>query len=96
MGQVRQRARMQWFEVENGDKQGARRGPVTALLLQQGEVERVSEYRVEMICQENRIDAVLSALREAHPYEEPAFMVLQNLAFPAADTSTATRDARPR
>ncbi len=63
---------------------------------QQGEIERVSEYRVEMICREDRIDDVLAALREVHPYEEPAFMVLQNLAFPAADTPTATRDACPR
>lgn len=62
----------------------------------QGEVEQVSEYRVEMICQESQIDAVLAALREAHPYEEPAFMVLQNLAFPAADTSNATHDEHPR
>ena len=40
---------------------------------QTGEVERVAEYRVEMICTDDAVDAVVSALRAAHPYEEPAF-----------------------
>lgn len=39
----------------------------------QGEVERVSEYRVEMVCADESVDAALAALRETHPYEEPAF-----------------------
>jgi hypothetical protein len=38
-----------------------------------GAVERVSEYRVEMICGDDRVAAVTAALRAAHPYEEPAF-----------------------
>jgi hypothetical protein len=38
----------------------------------QGEIERVSEVRVEMICIEDKLKAALQALREAHPYEEPA------------------------
>lgn len=40
---------------------------------QQGEIERVSEFRVEMICAETCLDAAIDALRSAHPYEEPAF-----------------------
>ncbi len=40
---------------------------------QQGVVEEVEEYRVEMICDEKSIDTVIEALRLAHPYEEPAF-----------------------
>lgn len=40
---------------------------------QAGEVEQVVEYRVEMVCADERVDAALAALREAHPYEEPAF-----------------------
>ncbi|MCK0537819.1 NGG1p interacting factor NIF3 [Alcanivorax quisquiliarum] len=39
---------------------------------QQGEIERVPEYRVEMICEENALRPALAALRLAHPYEEPA------------------------
>lgn len=41
----------------------------------QGEVERVVEYRVETICPEHHLKAVVAALRQAHPYEEPAFDV---------------------
>ncbi|WP_346839349.1 YqfO family protein [Microbulbifer sp. SAOS-129_SWC] len=40
---------------------------------QAGTVEQVEEYRVEMVCADNLVDAVLVALRSAHPYEEPAF-----------------------
>ena len=36
---------------------------------------RVVELRLETLYPEDRHDAVLSALRAAHPYEEPAFDV---------------------
>ena len=36
-------------------------------------VERVEEYLVEMICDDQHLAAALQALKEAHPYEEPAF-----------------------
>ena len=38
-----------------------------------GAVERVPEYRVELICADEAVAAVTAALRAAHPYEEPAF-----------------------
>ncbi|MDR0378869.1 MAG: NGG1p interacting factor NIF3 [Candidatus Accumulibacter sp.] len=38
-----------------------------------GREEHVPEYRVEMICDDDRVAAVTAALRTAHPYEEPAF-----------------------
>ena len=38
-----------------------------------GEIEIVNEYRVEMLCPEEKVEAVTRALRAAHPYEEPAF-----------------------
>ena len=38
-----------------------------------GEVCQVAEYRVEMICEDALVGSVTSALRAAHPYEEPAF-----------------------
>jgi hypothetical protein len=38
-----------------------------------GEEEHVEEYRVEMVVPEDKLHAVLAALREAHPYEEVAF-----------------------
>ena len=40
---------------------------------QRGTVERVPEYRVEMICADEAVAAVTDALRASHPYEEPAF-----------------------
>lgn len=40
---------------------------------QRGAVARAPEYRVEMLCPAACIGAVVAALREAHPYEEPAF-----------------------
>ena len=36
-------------------------------------VERLQEYRVEMIVPDDAIASVLAALKAAHPYEEPAF-----------------------
>ncbi len=38
-----------------------------------GSVEKVAEWRVEMICDETVVQAVVSALCHAHPYEEVAF-----------------------
>ena len=38
-----------------------------------GELERVPEYRVEMVCSDAAVDAAVEALRRSHPYEEPAF-----------------------
>ena len=42
-----------------------------------GEVETVSEYRVEMVCEDNKIEKVVEALRQNHPYEEPAYDILR-------------------
>jgi hypothetical protein len=42
-----------------------------------GEVEKpteVAEDRIECVVEEGTLDAVVLALRTAHPYEEPAFM----------------------
>ena len=38
-----------------------------------GRTERVDEIRLEMILPEGKKDAVITALKEAHPYETPAF-----------------------
>lgn len=39
---------------------------------QAGRLEQVDEFRLEVICTPKRLDRVLAALRQAHPYEEPA------------------------
>ena len=41
---------------------------------QVGIEEQVPETRVECVVEEDVLDAVVLALRAAHPYEEPAFM----------------------
>lgn len=44
---------------------------------EQGQVETVAEWRVELVCQEHLIMEVIAALRQSHPYEEPAFDIVQ-------------------
>jgi hypothetical protein len=44
-----------------------------------GREERVAEYRLETVFPVERHDEVVAALREAHPYEEPAFDVYELL-----------------
>ena len=39
----------------------------------QGQLETVSEYKVEMICADDCLKAAITALLAAHPYEEPAY-----------------------
>src|SRR5206468_11146140 len=42
---------------------------------QRGRREEVSELRLEVVCPEGRIDAIVAAMRKAHSYEEPAYDV---------------------
>ena len=37
-----------------------------------GKLEEVSEERIETVCEVDKLDAVLKAIKEVHPYEEPA------------------------
>lgn len=39
----------------------------------QGVVETICEYKVEMVLEENLMKVALTALLEAHPYETPAY-----------------------
>jgi len=47
-----------------------------------GEIERVPEARVELVVPHRVRTEVVAALRSAHPYEEPAFDLLQMAAIP--------------
>lgn len=49
-----------------------------------GQLEKVTEQRLEVVCPEPQLAAVLQALRAAHSYEEPAYDVYQLHAQPAA------------
>ncbi|WP_227429048.1 YqfO family protein [Psychrobacter sp. I-STPA6b] len=46
---------------------------------QHNEIEQVAEWRVEMVVANNKIHAVIAALKQAHPYETPAYDVIQML-----------------
>ena len=48
-----------------------------------GEAERVDETRVEMVLPRSRRRGVLEALRATHPYEEPAYDVIELAAEPS-------------
>ena len=49
---------------------------------QQGKVETIEEYRVELVFDASLLEPVVAALRRAHPYEEPAFVVVQLVTLP--------------
>jgi hypothetical protein len=44
-----------------------------------GELEKLVEYKVEMICHPDYIEAAVVALKAAHPYEEPAWDVVATI-----------------
>lgn len=44
---------------------------------EQGEVTRVEELKVELVCADEYIRAAVVALKAAHPYEEPAYEVMR-------------------
>jgi len=39
------------------------------------QLEKISEYKIEMMCDDAYIKDVIAALKKAHPYEEPAYQV---------------------
>jgi hypothetical protein len=49
----------------------------TPFIGKSGDVERVTELKVEMICKKECIDAAIIALKSSHPYETPAFYVTE-------------------
>ncbi|GAB1256535.1 CBU_2076 family Dot/Icm type IV secretion system effector [Aurantivibrio plasticivorans] len=49
---------------------------------QQGKVETVCEYKVEMVCDNVHLREAIYAMRLAHPYEEPAFDIIELIKVP--------------
>jgi hypothetical protein len=43
---------------------------------QQGKIEVVAEYKVEMVFESALLSEVVTVLKKAHPYEEPAFDIV--------------------
>lgn len=42
-----------------------------------GKMSREEEVQIQMVCPEDKLDAVIQTTRETHPYEEPAIDVYQ-------------------
>lgn len=40
-----------------------------------GELETVKEFKVELVCEDHLVRNAILALKQAHPYEEPAYEV---------------------
>ncbi|MCK4834148.1 MAG: YqfO family protein [Gammaproteobacteria bacterium] len=46
-----------------------------------GEIEHVPEVKIELVCEDELVEVAVQAMRDAHPYEEPAFDVWQLASF---------------
>ncbi len=56
-----------------------------------GQLERVSEIRLEMVCPKSALTRVAEVMRDVHPYEEPAFDLYPLVPHPALGTGIARR-----
>jgi hypothetical protein len=77
-GQIGDYERCSWYTAGTGTFLG--RETTDPTIGEAGREEHVPELRVEIVVPEDRLDEVVAALRDAHPYEEPAYDV-----YPLAD-----------
>ena len=42
-------------------------------------LEKVPELRIEMLCSDDCLKAAITALKDSHPYEEPAYYAVKTL-----------------
>ncbi|MGE3611757.1 MAG: NGG1p interacting factor NIF3 [Bacteriovoracaceae bacterium] len=50
-----------------------------AFLGKVNEIERVQEVKVELVCSDELLDGIIKALKDAHPYETPAYYAIKTL-----------------
>ncbi len=50
-----------------------------AFIGEKNQIEKVPEYKVEIVCAVEYIHDAIAALKQAHPYEEPAYQVMQTI-----------------
>jgi hypothetical protein len=72
-GRIGDYERCSWYAAGTGTYLGGEGTNPT--LGEAGREERVAELRVETVVPEGRLADVVAALKEAHPYEEPAYDV---------------------
>ena len=41
------------------------------------ELETVKEFKVELVCEAEYLTSAVAAMKEAHPYEEPAYAIIK-------------------
>ena len=46
---------------------------------EKGTLERLPEWKVELVCDDNFVKMSVNALIESHPYEEPAYNIMKIL-----------------
>jgi len=44
-------------------------------------LEKVEEYKVDIFCEKDKLEAAIEALKNSHPYETPSFSVLELVPF---------------
>ena len=72
-GRIGDYSRCSWTTLGQGTFRGEE--GTSPAIGEAGRDQTVTEYRVETVVPEEKLAAVLDALRRAHPYEEPAFDV---------------------
>ncbi len=45
----------------------------------EGRLEKLTELRIEMLCNDECLESAISALKKAHPYEEPAYYAVKSV-----------------
>ena len=74
-GQIGNYQRCSWYAEGTGTFLGG--AGTSPNVGQAGREERVAELRLETVFPASRQTAVVAALREAHPYEEPTFDIYE-------------------
>jgi hypothetical protein len=52
-----------------------------AFLGKTGEIEKVREVKIEMVCEDHLFEEIIKAMKSAHPYEEPAFYGIKTVGY---------------
>ena len=76
-GQIGDYTRCSWYTEGTGTFLGGQ--GTSPSVGAAGREQRVAELRLETVFPSERQDEVLAAIRDAHPYEEPAFDVFERL-----------------
>jgi structural hemagglutinin/hemolysin toxin protein RtxA len=74
-GQIGNYARCAWQSVGEGQFMGLKHSD--PFIGEANRLEKVTELKVELVCEEKYIHAAIDALKKNHPYETPAYQVIR-------------------